>query len=521
LSDLTGIDINAEISGSQRKLNFYIKRWRNYALSFHIEALRADRYWYPNYHQYRLCCIRDTGIRKIAISAGRGNGKTAWEAGEDARHHICYGEEGKSIKSLMTAPAAGQLSSVIWAEAATVNERLLPYLGNKFIINNDGKYCLEDPKNWFTTPKTARKEDAENVQGLHGVVLNILDEATGIPDNIIKVVLAGMTEATQWAIVSGNPTRLSGMFYRIFNERPAGWARYFIDCYDNLTTQTFQYPYIDPFGKEHTITVNGIVTPEWIEEQKSELGENSPAFTAFVRGRFPINESDQIIKKDWVDRAWRGDEPECMTSLRVMGVDPGHESDPSAIVIRKGRRIEEAEQIRGHDPYHLSEKVMARCDELRIANKPVSMICVDTIGIGDGVGAILKANKYPVIGVKVSAMAPLGGTACYKLRDWLWWQGRNYFRDHNPKIMELTSDMKQLCNELTHPQYKPKNGKIVVESKDDMKRRGMKSPNLADAFLLTLRCDWKAPTKSEKSSLDIYRRNRIRKKEGATSWITV
>ena len=77
----------------------------------------------------------------------------------------------------------------------------------------------------------------------------------------------------------------------------------------------------------------------------------------------------------------------------------------------------------------------------------------------------------------------------YRKRDELWWNGREFFRKSepafNPKIDRET--LEQLRGELATPRYGyTPTGEIKVESKDDMKKRGVPSPNLADAFLLTL-----------------------------------
>jgi hypothetical protein len=72
-----------------------------------------------------------------------------------------------------------------------------------------------------------------------------------------------------------------------------------------------------------------------------------------------------------------------------------------------------------------------------------------------------------------------------RLRDELWFKGREWFQD---KACSMPKD-DALIAELTAPTYAfTSTGKMVVESKADMKKRGMRSPDLADAFLLTFAC---------------------------------
>jgi hypothetical protein len=74
---------------------------------------------------------------------------------------------------------------------------------------------------------------------------------------------------------------------------------------------------------------------------------------------------------------------------------------------------------------------------------------------------------------------------CMRLRDELWFKGREWFQD---RACSMPKD-DALIAELTAPTYSfTSTGKMVVESKADMKKRGMRSPDLADAFLLTFAC---------------------------------
>ena len=69
-----------------------------------------------------------------------------------------------------------------------------------------------------------------------------------------------------------------------------------------------------------------------------------------------------------------------------------------------------------------------------------------------------------------------------RLRDELWWKGREWFESRDCSI----PDDQNLMSELVVPTYDHhSSGRIVVESKKDLKKRGVKSPNCADALLLT------------------------------------
>lgn len=95
---------------------------------------------------------------------------------------------------------------------------------------------------------------------------------------------------------------------------------------------------------------------------------------------------------------------------------------------------------------------------------------------------------YPAVRVMCSESSPVDDDGeCSKLRDWLWWKCRKFFRTRSVKFAGKIDDAawKQLSDEILAPTYKIHNGKIKVEGKDEMKSRGLRSPNLADALNLT------------------------------------
>jgi len=511
--------LDVDIKNCNKKLAYYINRWKHYSLSFHIEAMQAHKYWYPTLQQHEMCKLLDKG-RFMAVAAARGVGKTWFEAVEIFRHMICFRIPGLPTKVLISGPTGGQMSDVIWAEVSAAHEHLLPWLQEQFVINQDGMYCIENPANWRATPRTAKKEAPGGVQGQHGSTLNVYDEGSQIPDEIFHVSTASHTQRHARAIITGNPDKLKGFYYRVFNEMTGDkWQTYFIDAYDCLDSQEKEYPYIDPCGEIKTIKVFGLITEQWVQDQKDALEETSALYTAYVRGRFPINETNQLIKRNWISRCWENVRTTQQERKRIMGFDPGYEIDPSAYVVRKGLNVEECDEWQGQDPQVSSDLLAARFDEFQASNRKIDFICIDTIGIGAGVYGILLKRGYPVISVKASEIPPAsGGTECRRTRDWLWWQARNFFRDYRPHFEEDTELMKKLAYELSLPGYKFENGKVVVDSKKEMKNAGHKSPNLADAFNLTFKVDFISPIHhSNIRNIDPYRRLR-RGRHKTQSW---
>jgi hypothetical protein len=129
----------------------------------------------------------------------------------------------------------------------------------------------------------------------------------------------------------------------------------------------------------------------------------------------------------------------------------------------------------------IAGKIARMYDDLDAKDQPATII-VDVIGIGSGVVDRMQELGLPVIGINV-AESPAIGEKFSRLRDELWWKGREWFEEMNCKLPE---DDETLMGELATVRYAIKSdGKIKVESKDEMKRRGFPSPDVADSFILT------------------------------------
>ena len=108
-------------------------------------------------------------------------------------------------------------------------------------------------------------------------------------------------------------------------------------------------------------------------------------------------------------------------------------------------------------------------------------INIDVIGLGAGVVDRLKEMGLPVNGINVSE-SPSIKEQYVRLRDELWFDGREWFES---LAVNITND-EDLIGELTTPKYKVvSTGKKQVETKDDLEKRSIASPDRADAFLLT------------------------------------
>ena len=138
----------------------------------------------------------------------------------------------------------------------------------------------------------------------------------------------------------------------------------------------------------------------------------------------------------------------------------------------------------GKDTMQTVGIIKAEWEKTPDADRPAA-INVDVIGIGSGVVDRLKELGLPVVGVNVAeSESPNANPEIQfnRLRDELWWKGREWLERRDCKLC----DDDETIGELTTPTYTIlSNGRIQVERMDDMKKRGVKSPNRADAWLLT------------------------------------
>lgn len=490
---------NLDIHKAKEKLAYYLLRWRNDTVAFVIEACRADKFEYPTDKQVMVLRAYDQ-YGFVACHAGRNLGKSRVLAWIIWKHIITKKKMGKALKTLLTGPSRSQVEDVAWSELSVVKGHLIPFLSNRFIQNSESIYCLEaDPKLWFVSPRTARKDNLDAIRGFHGGCFLGLDEASGVVDEAHEELSGSLAEEGATSLMISNPTRLSGYFYRVCNKTPGKWKVIHLNCHDSLLTKEYSYDFVDPMGMKRVITTKGLVNPEWIESMDEEYGKNSATYAAHVLGIFPISEEDQLIQKEWIDKAFRREYKEDTENFRIAGVDIAWQGqDDSCIVIRKGNNIESIESWHGNDPTESSDKVKGICEDLALAGKKVDFICVDATGMGAGVYSNLRKEGFAARAVFVGE-APLVeiGTKCKLMRDYLWWQTRLFFKDSSPYFHEDTTIFKRLAEELSVVQYENK-AKVIIEDKKSLRKRVGYSPDIADGLCMTFYMNSHMPNRAVK-----------------------
>lgn len=218
-----------------------------------------------------------------------------------------------------------------------------------------------------------------------------------------------------------------------------------------------------------------------LSDIESSYGRNSNRWRVRVEGQFPTSDDDTVIPLAWAESAIGRDVVE-LPYLPIWGVDVGrYGDDASALAKRQANRLLEPVKIwRNKDTMQTSGIIHAEYYATHEDIRPKEIL-VDVIGIGSGVVDRCRELGLPVRGINV-AESHATDDHCMRLRDSLWWAGRKWLEG---KDCHLPNDQ-LLIGELVVPTYDyHSSGRVVVESKKELKKRGIASPNAADAFLLT------------------------------------
>jgi len=399
---------------------------------------------------------------RLAVSSGRGIGKSAlvsWLTIWMLTTRI-------GSTTIVSANSEAQLRSVTWAEITkwlsmaihshwfeVSATRVLPAKWIAELVERDLKMGT---RYWGVEGRLWSAENPDAYAGVHnfaGVML-VFDEASGIDDSIWSVAAGFFTENTPnrfWLCFS-NPRRNSGYFYECFNSKRDFWRNKIVDARSVEGTDKAVYQQII-----------------------DEYGPDSSAAHVEVYGQFPNASDDQFIGNALVDEAMERPAVADQSAPIVVGVDPARfGADATVIAIRQGRDILAIKRYRGDDTMEVVGRVIDVIEEFKPA-----LVVIDEGGLGAGVVDRLKEQRYKVRGVNFGNKSTKPMMYGNKRAE-MWGAMKDWLKDASiPKDRYLKSD-------LIGPMMKPDSkGTIFLESKKDMKSRGLASPDAADAIAIT------------------------------------
>jgi len=431
-----------------------VRRYRPNAPLFVREVLGVD----PDPWQIEFLEAISRGERKISVRSGHGVGKSTVASWAMIWYMLTRGP----AKIVVTAPTSSQLYDALFAELKRWVKELPNAWGDRLEVKTDRIEMRAAPQESFISARTSRAEQPEALQGVHSDhVMLVADEASGIPESVFEAAAGSMSGHNAVTILLGNPTKSSGFFFDTHNRLKDEWWTRRVSCYDSKR-----------------------VSDAYIKDMASRYGEESNAFRVRVLGEFPRTDDDTLIGVELVDSAFHRDVDTTDTQT-VWGLDVARfGTDATALAKRKGNAVTEIRKWRGLDLMQTTGAVVAEYEAMKPEDRPVEIL-VDSIGLGAGVVDRLRELNLPARGINV-AESPAMGTIYVNLRAELWGKMKAWLEKRDCKLPKDES----LLAELVSPRYSfNSNGKMKLESKDEMRKRGIGSPDMADALALTFASD--------------------------------
>lgn len=398
-----------------------------------------------------------SGKRRISVRAGHGVGKSAVCAWLSIWHMVTRYPQ----KTVMTAPTAGQLFDALFSEVKYWINKLPEPIKALFTTTSEKVTLNASPEASFISARTSSADRPEALAGIHSeFVLLIVDEASAVPEAVYESAAGSMSGDNACTILIGNPTRNSGMFFRTHHALAAEWKTYHVSCLDSPR-----------------------VARDFVKQIADTYGPDSNAYRVRVLGEFALREDDTLIPAELVDSAMARDVALNDQDPLVYGIDVARFGDDRSVVCkRRGNVVVDFKTWQGLDLMQLTGAIV---NEAKVDGP--AEICIDSIGLGSGVADRLREVMgelkldIRVRDVNVSEASAMNPQAA-KLRDELWLSVKDWLNARTCRVPKLD----ELRQELVAPTYAfTSNGKVKVEGKAEMKRRGMRSPDMADALCLT------------------------------------
>ncbi len=408
---------------------------------------------------------------RTSVRSGQGVGKTGLEAAVVVWFLCCR----PNCRVVCTAPTKQQLNDVLWAEVAKWLESSM--VKNLLKWTKTKVYMVGHEERWFATARTANKP--ENMQGFHeDHMLFVVDEASGVADPIMEAIQGTLSGEENKMLLCGNPTRTSGYFYDSHNRDRKLFRTHKVDSRDSKRTSR-----------------------ENIQMLIDKYGADSDVVRVRVYGEFPKAEADAFIALELAEFA-AGATVEVTGDTLHLGVDVARFGDDETVVApRIGMKVYKLRCYNKQDTMATAGRVIAAAREMLKQHSSLKRveIKVDDSGVGGGVTDRLnevileeRLRGWRVTPVINGSSPTKQATEHYENRGTETWadlrdllqESLSKYIQGQPAALELPND-DRLVTQLSQRKYRmTSKGKLALERKEDMKKRGLDSPDRADAVVL-------------------------------------
>lgn len=448
-----------------------LARWRAHPLAFVRECLRVEVV-----DDWQADVLRDledldrVGSIRLAMVASKGPGKST----VDAWVCLWYLVTHPHAKGAATSITEDNLSDGLWAELSKWMARS-DFLRATLEWNQRSLSVREAPATWFLSARAWPKggsssQQADTLAGLHADhCFFIIDEAGGVPSSVAAAADAGLANATPGSgrtalfLLSGNPTHLEGPLYDACTVDAKRWRVHRING--------------DPRNPKRSPRVS----IEWAQGLIDRWGYDSPIVLVNVRGQFPPTQANKLLGPDDVqaaiERGLRLRPSEYLDEPKIIGVDVArYGDDASVITMRQGRAVFLPRELRNLSTTQLAHQVAA----LARKHKP-AQVNIDVSGVGAGVYDRLEELGVPgVLPVDFGEGASEPDRFLNR-RVEMWFRTAEWVRGRG-----TLPDVAQLRADLCAPTFVfTPDSRLKLESKEDMRKRGLPSTDYGDSLVLT------------------------------------
>lgn len=410
----------------------------------------------PDPQQKQILIAIQDGARFIAVKSGHGVGKTALEAWLIQWFLVTR----PHCKIPSTAPTSLQLLSNLWPEIFKWSQK--SKLKSWFDRTKTMFFIKGFEEDWFAIARSSNKP--ENLHGFHADnLLYNIEEASGVPQDIMEVVEGALTSKDNYCFMFSNPTKLSGTFYNAFHKDKKNWVTFTLNSEES-----------------------SLVEKSYCERMASKFGRNSDVYRVRVLGEFPRGETEAIFTIDEVEEAMRRELTEPTVMIVYLGVDVARFGDNKTVIAkRRGLKIEILNKFYKQDTMATTGNIVIHIKQLEREGFEV-IVNIDDTGVGGGVTDRLRELESQGE-FNASILAVNNGATAFDKAHYankgteLWMLLKEGIKDYK------LPDDEDLVGELTtRKKIIESNGSVRLQSKKDITTKGRLSPDTADAITLTL-----------------------------------
>lgn len=397
----------------------------------------------------------------------------------------------KRGRVIATAVKDASIREIFWREVRAFHAASRVPMGGEIFLT--ALHGLRFPDGRQIIGLTAK--EAEGFGGWSGPeVLFLIDEASGVRDDVKQAIDGNMASDGCKCVAMANGLRTSGWFFESQTSGSGAWTTLQISSKETPNITGLEPP------------IPGLADKGWLAEMETEYGpepEKDPVFQVRVLGLFPSADSTAVVPLELVLEATGRHAATEEDGPLVLGVDVGYEGDDETVIQPvRGKKALPAKELRKKDGNLVAAAVLEMlfgspanpngglC-KLDARGLPLAKPIVNIDKIGYGASAYDKLKVDPRLQVnginvaeKATAKPPPGWPAFNKLRDQIWWGCREWLKAGGtlpPKDGKLRSDL--LAVMLLPPTA---SGNMQVEGKPDMKKRLGRSPDHGDALCLAV-----------------------------------